>query len=123
MTTRACRVDLEEAIAQRTAEMVEEEQYPAVKTPSEINEGWCWTLAEDVYLRLGCPDNIRILGAGTMNELHRWLEFNDQHFDAETQKGVNDWKELPYWRDVPALCELDVHEFDVRDFRDTGHSG
>lgn len=101
MTTTPDAVQM--AVREQLQHMMNEDLNPPVESPEDVNKGFCWQFAEGVYERLGCPDDVRIFGAGTMSWNHRWIEHRGTHYDSETVQGVDDWCQLKFWktRSVP----------------------
>lgn len=96
-----------------------------VETPEDINSGMCYSFA--LALHEVVPDSKIIHNSefaaktigGMMGE-HVWVQIGDKHYDAEHPEGVNDWRNLTFWRrlvddgyiseDILDLAEIDGSE-------------
>ena len=61
-------------------------------TPAEINMGGCWMFAEDV---------LKLFPSARMESepnVHAWLVYQGHCYDAETPNGVNDPRDLLFYR-------------------------
>lgn len=63
-------------------------------TPEIINEVACDMFAEE--LAEAWPGAVVRWGSG-----QAWVEFNGRHYDAETPDGVEDWRDLPHFKEFP----------------------
>lgn len=76
-------------------ELLEDDPRPKIEKPDDFGRGWCRHIADEVYDRLGEPDDVRVLFSGSMGGNHFWIESGGRHFDAEKPCGVEDWRSLP----------------------------
>lgn len=93
-------LEVKKATSDQLDEMLEIDLTPSVECAKDVNKGFCWYFAENVYDRLGQPEDVHILGCGTMSGNHRWIECNGTHYDSEALQGVEEWKNLPFWRRI-----------------------
>lgn len=75
--------------------------------PEEINCGFCVDFAEQLNAKLvdrGVLDGVLLdsgdLGAGLRygRGEHVWLWLRGRHYDAEAPEGVEDWRDLPFFK-------------------------
>jgi hypothetical protein len=81
-----------------TRDIMEENYF---KTPREINAGLCDEWAQRAIEKLGkhahmhvTPTAYKYIWAGG----HYWIKYQGKHYDAEALQGVNDWKDLPFFK-------------------------
>lgn len=84
----------------------------SVSSRSEVNDGFCSIVAAEVYERLGEPEEMQLCvesGGGAGGE-HYWIEYEGLFYDAERPEGVEDWRDLPYWKrhETPSGFEYDL---------------
>lgn len=70
-------------------------------SPRHINQGRCELFAMDVLLKVPGA-RVRSTGALTREELpeHYWVLYNGRHYDAEAPEGVENWRDLPFFRRI-----------------------
>ncbi len=81
--------------------LIEEPVQPPVETPREINREHCRYVAETVADRVRDDCDVRILVDGGHGYAHTWLACDGRHYDVECPEGVEDYRELPFFRRHP----------------------
>lgn len=79
----------------------------SVTSRADINEGFCGTVAAEVYERMGEPEGMRLCRAGSQSDFHYWVEYNGEFYDAERTSGVSSWQDLPFWKRHPQVSEFE----------------
>lgn len=105
-------------MTRRTAsDIIKAELLKSGEDPQEINNGGCQDFAEFVVEQLTESGDLHGLAvdmewfdeiAGAERDLgelyddgfpwHVWVYHRGRHYDAEAPDGVEDWKDLPFWR-------------------------
>lgn len=71
-------------------------------SPRECNDGYCWFVADKVVQQLGRgrarEESEYPSGYFGTNAQHTWVEVDGRHYDVETPRGVNDPRQLGYFR-------------------------
>jgi len=62
----------------------------------DINSGSCASVAERVFEQV---EGVRIYKGGDKD--HVWIEYNGKHYDAEAPTGVDNYKDLPFFKRLP----------------------
>ena len=93
---------LNEDLFQKTLKRTEEEALKLVHKNwdkfggEECNKGFCDIFAKELQKELPGSKIMSTEEPGNNTLGHVWVEYKDKYFDAETPKGVDDWKELPW---------------------------
>lgn len=77
--------------------------YFNINSVSDINNGKCSQFAKSVKDSMGRPKDLRILSygynsSGYRSNAHKWIYYNNEHYDAECPEGVKEPKNLPIFR-------------------------
>ena len=72
-----------------------------LETISEINNGYCWDFANDIWNYF--PHQCQMLDDGMFDYQysHTFLKHNDLYYDAEEVEGVKNWLDLPLFHRRP----------------------
>lgn len=74
------------------------------KTAKDLNNGACGLVQEILVTRLReykiylVPCEAEDFGVRLKTGLHSWVWWNQWHFDAECPEGVEDWRDLPFFK-------------------------
>lgn len=96
-----------ESVFEDVVQDVLSSQSLSVNSRADINEGFCGTVAAEVYERMGQPEEMKLCRAGSQSDFHYWVEFESEFYDAERTSGVSDWQELPFWKRHPQVSEFE----------------
>ena len=100
------RPALQRALREVRDTLLAEPVSPRVETPRDINLHYCRYVAEAVVDRLPDDAPVRVLEDGGRGYVHTWLALDGRHYDAECVAGVEDYRDLPFFRRHP---EAAVH--------------
>ncbi|MFB6354832.1 MAG: hypothetical protein ABEJ92_12195 [Halobacteriales archaeon] len=90
---------IERALRKVRDTLLAEPVSPRVETPADINRHYCRYVAESVAERL--DEEVVVLEDGGRGYVHTWLARDGRHYDAECVEGVDDYRELPFFRRHP----------------------
>lgn len=99
------------AFKQEALSIIMGDEYPDRKTPQEINEGRCGSIAPRVKKIVEDVVNVEVVEAFFgMSDNHIWIRYNGRHFDAEAPCGVEDPRNLGFFkrRGMSMDSELEV---------------
>jgi hypothetical protein len=68
--------------------------------PSDINDGFCFFFAEHVRYKIPEAKNFWASDRTYVPMEHCIIEYNGRYYDAECIEGVDDWLDLPIYRDI-----------------------
>jgi hypothetical protein len=85
--------------------LLEEPVSPRVAAPHEINEHYCRYVAETVVERASDERDVRVLQDGGSGYAHAWVAADGKHYDAECVEGVDDYRNLPFFRRHPEAAK------------------
>lgn len=74
-------------------------------TPEQINAGGCWTFAYKLVNKVG-------RGELRGNGIHGWAEIDGKHYDAEAPEGVDDPRDLAFFKRDPSMWNGDTNDVD-----------
>lgn len=79
-------------------------------TPRTINDGSCmlWALLARRHCRKAKLLKVTRFG------LHSFVKINDRFFDSETPEGIEDWRNLPYFKRIKAYNKVTYYPSDSR---------
>lgn len=80
--------------------LIKEYEKKKQMTPCQINGGWCADFALEAKRRL---DDVDAKIRADTDSRHTWLEFEGKHYDSEAPDGVEDWRELPLFKNSKSV--------------------
>ena len=89
----------------------------------DTNSGSCGDFALRVNEKLKGEEGFEITCTGEVLEKngienygkegysnHVWIKYNDKHYDIERINGVEDWRELPYFKREEKMKQLKIYD-------------
>lgn len=95
---------LQRALREVRDTLLSEPVSPRVDEPADINRHHCTYVAETVVDRVGDELDVQVLQDGGHGHAHTWIRYDGRHYDAECIEGVDDHRELPYFRRHPGAA-------------------
>ncbi|MFP4591032.1 MAG: hypothetical protein ACLFM8_06185 [Halobacteriales archaeon] len=89
-----------EALRDVRDHLIDEPVQPPVETARDVNRSHCRYVAEAVATRLDDHD-VQVLADGGHGYAHTWLFHDGRHYDVECVEGVEDYRDLPFFRRHP----------------------
>jgi len=96
LTVEGRRIIREHAMKEATRHIVSE--FERLRTPYDINNGYCQEWAEYVQAKLeeqGIDVEVEETPEDYEASGHFWLKVDGRYYDAECLEGVDDWEKLP----------------------------
>lgn len=110
--------EVAEALREVRDELLSNPVSPRVDAPRDINLRYCRYVAETVADRLGPDRPVAVLEDGGRGFVHTWLAVEGRHYDAECVEGVDDYRDLPFFRRHPeAAVHVEVDRPDLAALR------
>lgn len=79
------------------------------ESPEAINNGLCFQWASLVF---DLVPGSKIAGENIDGHGHSWVEYGMWCYDSETPDGVQDWKDLPFFRRVITSQQVETFYID-----------
>ena len=94
---------------------------PRVEEPADINRHYCRWVAETVAERVGDAHGLEVVTDGGRGFVHTWITYDGRHYDAECVEGVEDHRDLPFFRRHPeAAVHVERETADAASLRTRG---